>query len=65
MNIAPTIGLRERYSRKEVARLIGKSVRAVVWLTESGKLVKRFEGREPYHQTDVNQYLVRYNAGKI
>lgn len=66
MNLVPAIGMRTRYTWKEVAGFLGLRVDQVRnYVYHGGRLRKRFEGQFPFDQSDVNQFITRFNAGQI
>jgi len=65
MNLAPQIGMRSVYSWKEVASFLGMKEEQVRSLVRTNRLIKRYTGMFPFAQKDVNQFLVRFNAGEI
>lgn len=61
----PAIGFRRRYSWKEVCGFMGMSLALVEKIVYRRQwLRKRFSGSYPFAQTDVNQFITRWNAGE-
>ena len=65
MNLIPQVGRRSVYSWKEVCEFVGLKRNQLKWIVHTGRLVKRHSGLFPFAQKDVNQFLVRLNAGEI
>lgn len=66
MNLVYPKGKRTRYTWREVATELAMSCAQVRRYVESGALQKRyFDSTFPFDQQDLNQFIVRFNAGKI
>ncbi len=65
MNLVCAIGKREVFSWKEVQGLTGLARTQLQWLVRTNRLFKRHCGMFPFALKDLNQFLVRLNAGEI
>lgn len=59
-------GVRSRFSWDEVCADLQMSREQVQRFVDRGDLVKRyFKCAYPFDQQDVNQFIVKFNAGKV
>lgn len=65
MNLVCARGLRTVYTWSEVCELLQMPRRRVKHLVDTGRLIKASTGAYPFMQRDLNQFIVRFNAGEI
>lgn len=65
MNLIAQRGWRSMYSWAEVCECLAMPRRRVQHLVTKGVLVKATSGAYPFAQSDINEFLTKFNSGRI